>query len=53
MYSADEIVALDTGLGFERSERLVIIRVVSRRRTSAQKHASIRCLPTTCPGTAA
>jgi phenylpyruvate tautomerase PptA (4-oxalocrotonate tautomerase family) len=36
-HSADEIVVLDTGLGFERSERLVIIHVVSRRRTSAQK----------------
>jgi phenylpyruvate tautomerase PptA (4-oxalocrotonate tautomerase family) len=36
-HSADEIVALDTGLGFERSERLVVIHVVSRRRTSAQK----------------
>jgi hypothetical protein len=37
VHPADEIVALDTGLGFERSERLVIIHVVSRRRTSAQK----------------
>ena len=37
VHSADEIVALDTGLGFERSERLVIIHVVSRRRTGAQK----------------
>jgi phenylpyruvate tautomerase PptA (4-oxalocrotonate tautomerase family) len=37
VHSADEIVALDTGLGFERSERLVVIHVVSRRRTSAQK----------------
>jgi phenylpyruvate tautomerase PptA (4-oxalocrotonate tautomerase family) len=32
-----ELVALDTGLGIERTDRLVIIRVVSRRRTSEQK----------------
>jgi hypothetical protein len=37
VHSADEIVALDTGLGFGRSERLVVIHVVSRHRTSAQK----------------
>ena len=37
LHPADEIVALDTGLGYERSERLVIVHVVSRRRTSAQK----------------
>ncbi|MGB8404094.1 MAG: tautomerase family protein [Mycobacterium sp.] len=33
----DEVVALDTGLGIERSDKLVIIQVVSRRRTGAQK----------------
>ena len=32
-----DVVALDTGLGFERSDRLVIIQVVSRRRTAEQK----------------
>jgi 4-oxalocrotonate tautomerase len=37
VHPADEIVAQDTGLGFERSERLVIIHVVSRRRTGPQK----------------
>lgn len=36
-HPAEEIVAQDTGLGFERSDRLVIVHVVSRRRTSAQK----------------
>lgn len=36
-HSGDEIIALDTGLGIERSERLVVIHTVSRRRTSAQK----------------
>ena len=37
VHPADEIVAQDTGLGFERSERLVVIHVVSRRRTGQQK----------------
>ena len=37
MHSADDIIALDTGLGIERSERLVVVHIVSRRRTSAQK----------------
>jgi phenylpyruvate tautomerase PptA (4-oxalocrotonate tautomerase family) len=31
-HPADEIVALDTGLGIERSSGLVIVHVVSRRR---------------------
>lgn len=34
---ADDVVALDTGLGFERSDKLVIIQVVSRRRTEEMK----------------
>jgi 4-oxalocrotonate tautomerase len=33
----DQVVALDTGLGIERSDKLVIIQVVSRRRTAEQK----------------
>ncbi|MEE6138217.1 tautomerase family protein [Mycobacterium sp. 050128] len=32
-----EIVAWDTGLGIERSARLVIVHVISRRRTRAMK----------------
>ncbi|TJZ94546.1 tautomerase family protein [Actinacidiphila oryziradicis] len=36
-HPAGEIVALDTGLGIDRSDRLVIIHVVSRRRSRAQK----------------
>src|ERR1700754_3329577 len=36
-HSVGEIIALDSGLGIERSERLVVIHAVSRRRTSAQK----------------
>ena len=36
-HPAGEIVALDTGLGITRSDQLVIIHVVSRRRTRAQK----------------
>lgn len=36
-HPADEIVALDTGLGITRSSQLVIVHVVSRRRTRAQK----------------
>jgi phenylpyruvate tautomerase PptA (4-oxalocrotonate tautomerase family) len=34
---AGHVIALDTGLGIERSERLVIIEVISRRRTAEQK----------------
>lgn len=33
----DDVVALDTGLGFERSDQLVIVQVVSRRRTEDMK----------------
>jgi phenylpyruvate tautomerase PptA (4-oxalocrotonate tautomerase family) len=36
-HPAGEIVALDTGLGINRSDQTVIIHVVSRRRTRAQK----------------
>jgi 4-oxalocrotonate tautomerase len=36
-HPAGEIVAFDTGLGIDRSDQLVIINVVSRRRTRAQK----------------
>ncbi|TKA02897.1 tautomerase family protein [Actinacidiphila oryziradicis] len=36
-HPASEIVALDTGLGINRSDRMVIIHVVSRRRSRAQK----------------
>ncbi|MUL67695.1 tautomerase family protein [Mycobacterium sp. CBMA 234] len=33
----DDVVALDTGLGFERTDQLVIIQVVSRTRTTEMK----------------
>jgi hypothetical protein len=36
-HPAGQIVALDTGLGIARSEKLVIIHAVSRARTRAQK----------------
>jgi phenylpyruvate tautomerase PptA (4-oxalocrotonate tautomerase family) len=36
-HPAGGIVALDTGLGIDRSDEVVIIHVVSRRRTRAQK----------------
>ena len=36
-HPAHEVVALDTGLGITRTPRLVIIHVVSRRRTGTQK----------------
>jgi phenylpyruvate tautomerase PptA (4-oxalocrotonate tautomerase family) len=36
-HPAGEIVALDTGLDIDRSDQLVILHVVSRRRTRAQK----------------
>jgi len=36
-HPAHEIVAWDTGLGIERSHRLVILHVVSRRRSSEMK----------------
>jgi phenylpyruvate tautomerase PptA (4-oxalocrotonate tautomerase family) len=38
-HPAGEIVALDTGLGIHRSDRLVIVHMVSRRRTRAQKES--------------
>jgi phenylpyruvate tautomerase PptA (4-oxalocrotonate tautomerase family) len=34
---ADEIIALDTGLGIDRSANVVILHVVSRRRERADK----------------
>jgi phenylpyruvate tautomerase PptA (4-oxalocrotonate tautomerase family) len=36
-HPAHEIVAWDTGLGIERSSRLVVVHVVSRRRTREMK----------------
>jgi phenylpyruvate tautomerase PptA (4-oxalocrotonate tautomerase family) len=36
-HPAHEIVAWDTGLGLDRSSRLVVVHVVSRRRTSEMK----------------
>jgi 4-oxalocrotonate tautomerase len=36
-HPAHEIVAWDTGLGIERSSRLVVVHVVSRRRTREAK----------------
>jgi hypothetical protein len=36
-HPAHEIVAWDTGLGIERSAALVVVHVVSRRRTRAMK----------------
>ena len=36
-HQSHEIVAWDTGLGIERSSRLVIVHVVSRRRPSGMK----------------
>ncbi len=36
-HPAHEIVALDTGLGIDRSSRLVVVHVVSRRRTREMK----------------
>ncbi|OBA60447.1 tautomerase [Mycobacterium sp. 1100029.7] len=36
-HPAHEIVAWDTGLGIDRSARLVVVHVVSRRRTRAMK----------------
>jgi 4-oxalocrotonate tautomerase len=37
IHPAREIVAWDTGLGIERSDQLVIMHIVSRRRTRQQK----------------
>ena len=36
-HPANEIVAWDTGLGIDRSSRLVVVHVVSRRRTREMK----------------
>jgi phenylpyruvate tautomerase PptA (4-oxalocrotonate tautomerase family) len=36
-HPADEIIALDTGLGIARTSRVVIMHMVSRRRDRAQK----------------
>ena len=36
-HAPDEWVAQDTGLGIDRSARTVIVQVISRRRTRAQK----------------
>ncbi|WP_313195252.1 tautomerase family protein [Shinella zoogloeoides] len=36
-YPADHLRALDTGLGFTRTKKFVLIEVVSRPRTRAQK----------------
>jgi phenylpyruvate tautomerase PptA (4-oxalocrotonate tautomerase family) len=36
-HEPDEIVALDTGLGYERTPQLVVIHIVSRRRTPEAK----------------
>jgi hypothetical protein len=47
-HPADEIVALDTGLGIHRSDQLVIIHVVSRRRTQRKRRSFTRCWPSGC-----
>ncbi|MEV8519718.1 tautomerase family protein [Dyella marensis] len=39
-----EMVLEDTGLGFRRSEQAVVLTVVSRRRTEAQKQTFYRLL---------
>jgi phenylpyruvate tautomerase PptA (4-oxalocrotonate tautomerase family) len=36
-HPSQELVAWDTGLGIERSDKLVVLHVVSRRRTSEMK----------------
>ena len=36
-HPSHEIVALDTGLGIERSDALVVVHVVSRKRSSEMK----------------
>lgn len=36
-HAPNEMVVLDTGLGIDRSAKVVIVQVVSRRRTRAQK----------------
>ena len=37
-------IALDTGLGFERSDRVVIVQVTQQARSTAQKQAMYRAL---------
>ncbi len=43
-HPAAEIVALDTGLGIDRTPRLVIVHVVSRRRERAMKEQFFKVL---------
>ncbi|BBX61629.1 putative tautomerase YrdN [Mycobacterium saskatchewanense] len=43
-HPAHEIAALDTGLGLTRSPRLVIVHVVSRRRTRVMKEQFFKLL---------
>ena len=43
-HGPNELVALDTGLGIERSERLVIIQVVSKKRPDDAKQDLFRLL---------
>ena len=43
-HPAHEIVALDTGLGITRSPELVVVHVVSRRRTRAMKEQFFKLL---------
>ena len=45
-HPAHEIVAWDTGLGITRSDRQVIVHVVSRRRTRAMKEKFYELLAT-------
>ena len=42
-----QVVALDTGLDIERSDRLVIIEITSRQRTDAQKQRLFELLAET------
>jgi phenylpyruvate tautomerase PptA (4-oxalocrotonate tautomerase family) len=43
-HPAHEVFALDTGLGLRRSDRIVIVHVVSRHRTRTQKEKFYRLL---------
>lgn len=43
-HDPDELVLLDTGLGFERTDRVVMIRVTSRQRTEPAKQDFYRRL---------
>ncbi|WP_433188095.1 tautomerase family protein [Actinoallomurus sp. CA-150999] len=45
-HSPDEVIALDTDLGIERTDRLVIIHVISRHRTREQKQRLYESLAT-------